>query len=207
MQSTISLRHQCEPPISKAIANASTLRLSHPLQPRASACAPLATLSNRNTATVLMLQGSWDVVTPPDPTQRLGDATQPPGVESLTERRPGALPYLSSGPWGVGLSFTITICRAFPSALLKLWAARRKTGSICPREERPPVQCHGLDWGPPRRATGPPPVVGETMPPGPAPDWTIKRCASPMTCRFRGATRITARLTVTPIAMRDTLLG
>jgi hypothetical protein len=68
-------------PIPKAIANASTLRLRRqnassaegkrpPLQPRASACAPPATLSNRNTATVLILQGSWAVVTPPDPPQQ-----------------------------------------------------------------------------------------------------------------------------------------
>ena len=46
-----------------------------------------------------------------------------------------AVPIFS--PWGAGLSFTNTICRTSPGALLKLWVARRKTGSICPREECP----------------------------------------------------------------------
>jgi hypothetical protein len=56
VQSIISLRPQCEPPIPKARECVNAAFVAPPTT-RASACALLATLPNRNTATVLILQG------------------------------------------------------------------------------------------------------------------------------------------------------
>jgi hypothetical protein len=91
-------------PIRKAIANASTLRLpaaervpratrrgsGHLLQPKSLGLRSTSHPVEPQPATVLMLQGSWAVVTPPDPPQppqRLRDATL--SAQPGKERRRG----------------------------------------------------------------------------------------------------------------------